>query len=344
MHTSGLSVRLALTVAVGLCLAGTIAATATDDPPRVEEIRFRSGPFELVGDLVLPAAAGPHPAVVLVAGDGPNTRTQFPGYWDARHRFGDAGFAVFSWDKPGSGASSGELVSDVISKRADILIDAIDTLTAHPDIDAERIGLWGLSQAGWVMPMALGRDPGIDFMVVVSGGGEDSIDQGMYIVGQRLVCRGAAPELGALAKEVGSRAFKATTYEEYVAAVTEALAIPDVQLVYPVEIRPEDEWAPLPRELESFFDPMTVVEQVDIPILAVYGELDRYVDPVQGAAAYAAAFEAAGNEDGHVELVPGVGHTMLGQRTGCPGEPAGLTSGRYLELLDTFITRLVARG
>jgi pimeloyl-ACP methyl ester carboxylesterase len=320
------------------------AVIALDDAPSVEEISFDSGRYTLVGDLVRPSGAGPHPVVIAVAGSGPNTRTQMPGYWDVRERFGDAGYAVFSWDKPGSGASSGELVADVLADRAAILADAIEVLVQRPDLDGSRVGLWGLSQAGWVMPMAIEQGANVDFMVVVSGGAEDSIDQGMYQVGQQLVCRGAPAELGAHAKEVGSRAVKATTYEDYLAAVSEALEIPGVEDVRPIEIVPEGEWAPLPRELESFFDPARVIEQLDMPILAVYGELDRYIDPVQGSQAYAAAFVSAGNEHGWVELIPGVGHTMLEQDTGCPGESGGPTSSRYLELLDAFITSLDARG
>ena len=335
MHAAGIVIRpavLALTLVLIAPAAGAAAVGAI-----VEEVRFTSGPYELVGDLVLPDGPGPHPAVIVVAGSGPNTRTQVPGYGDVRRRFGDAGYAVFSWDKPGSGESTGELVADVLTSRAAILADGMATLAARPDIDAERIGLWGLSQGGWVMPMAIGQGADAAFMVVVSGGAEDSIDQGMYQVAQRLVCSGAPPELGARAKAIGSRAFKATTYEDYVVAVEEALLIPDIQEVYPVEIVPEGEWAPMPRELESFFDPMDVVETLDIPMLAVFGELDRYIDPIQGADAYAEAFERAGNDHGRVELLAGVGHTMLEQVSGCPGEPGGGTSARYLELLDEFI-------
>lgn len=344
MHIAKAVIRSSASALAVVIVATAAAAAAAAEGPLVEEVRFGSGPYELVGDLVLPDGPGPHPAVIVVPGSGPNTRTQMPGYWDVRERFGKAGFAVFSWDKPGSGESTGELIADVLTNRAAILADGMATLAARPEIDAERIGLWGLSQGGWVMPMAIEQGAEAAFMVVVSGGAEDSIDQGMYQVGQRLVCNGAPPELGAQTKEIGSRAFKATTYEAYLAAVEEALRIPGIEAVYPVEVVPEQEWAPMPRELESFFDPMDVVERLDLPILAVFGELDRYIDPLQGAEAYAAAFDQAGNEHGRVELLKGVGHTMLAQVTGCPGESGGGTSARYLERLDEFIDDLARRG
>ena len=121
---------------------------------------------------MLPEGPGPHRVVIVVAGSGPNTRTGVPGFRDVRRRFGDAGFAVFSWDKPGSGESSGELVADVLTNRAAILDDGMATLAARPEIDAERVGLWGLSQGGWVRPMVIeqGADAAFDeFVSEVSG-------------------------------------------------------------------------------------------------------------------------------------------------------------------------------
>ena len=127
MHTVRSIVRPSTLALAAAMVAG--GAQAAD----VEEVRFESGPYELVGDLVLPDGPGPHPAVIVVAGSGPNTRTQVPGYADVRTRFGDAGFAVYSWDKPGSGESSGELVADVLTNRAAILADGMATLAARPD-------------------------------------------------------------------------------------------------------------------------------------------------------------------------------------------------------------------
>lgn len=86
------------------------ASTTTSGPTAVassevttEEVRFRADHFDLVGDLVLPGTPGPHPAVIVVAGSGRQTRDSTPGYSAVRRTFGGAGFAVFSWDKPGNG-------------------------------------------------------------------------------------------------------------------------------------------------------------------------------------------------------------------------------------------------
>jgi pimeloyl-ACP methyl ester carboxylesterase len=305
------------------------------------ELAFVSGDFELVGDLVLPGGEGPYPAVIAVHGSGAATRRAIPGYGELHTRLMNAGFALFSWDKPGSGESTGQITLP-ITERSQILADAIAFLADRPEIDASRIGLWGLSQAGWVMPKALELTDDVAFMIVVSGGAEDSIEQTTYRIGRQLVCMGATEEEGRIVEEDGARVFKADTYEEYRTAAELVHAIPGVHEIYPFEIADEADWSPASPELdiESYFDPMEVVRDLTIPVFAVFGDLDKNIDPIQGADAYAAVFADGGHELSAVELIPGVGHTMRAQQTGCIGDQGGVTSLRYLELLDEWISLL----
>ena len=81
------------------------ATEAAFDP--VQEITFRSGPFRLVGELQLPGESQGYPTVVMVHGDGPLDRDCYGIYRPLMDRYLRAGYAVFSWDKPGVGASTG---------------------------------------------------------------------------------------------------------------------------------------------------------------------------------------------------------------------------------------------
>lgn len=72
--------------------------------------------------------------------------------------------------------------------------------------------------------------------------------------------------------------------------------------------------------------------------MALFGDKDRYVDPLQGAAAYEEALQTAGNSNYQVELIADVGHTMLNQSTRCGS--GGATSARYLELLGDWANKL----
>ena len=129
----------------------------------VEEISFRSGKFRLVGDLRLPGGEGPHPAIIMVHGDGNATRNGAVSFDPLIEIFLRNCYAVFSWDKPGSGESTGKF-NDEITQRADILVDSIEVLAEHPSIDPDGIGLWGISQAGWVIPLAIEQSDDVAFV------------------------------------------------------------------------------------------------------------------------------------------------------------------------------------
>ena len=322
-----------------------VEPTTSPETPRPsrEEIRFQSGGFELVGDLHLPGGEGLFGGVILVPGSGGQTRDSAPSAGLIPERFLDAGYAVLSWDKPGSGESRGQLSEEYeLTELATILTDGILLLAEHPAVDPDRIGLWGLSQAGWVMPMALTMTDQVSFMIVVSGGGEDSIEQMVYGWERKAACSGASEEEVAIMQEHGPAALKATSYDEHRAAMERLLAIPDLDryVGLDVELAEPEDWSPWPRDIDAFFDPMTVIEQTTIPVLAIFGGLDVQVDPIQGAEAYRAALERAGNPEFRVELIPDVGHTLKpASAHGCASGSGGY-SPRYLELIDEWIERL----
>ena len=114
-------------------------------------------------------AKGPYPLVVFDHGDGPVDRTGFGLFLPIMERMLRAGYATFAWDKPGSGKSTGEIDrSRLQEQRTQILLDAIEVIKTHPDIDPRQIGLWGASQACYIMPRVLSTGEDITFMIAVS--------------------------------------------------------------------------------------------------------------------------------------------------------------------------------
>lgn len=299
----------------------------------VQEVTFRSKGVTIVGDLRRPVEGENHPAVIMVHGDGPATRNGAVMFEPTIRRFLRNGYAVFSWDKPGSGESTGELDEErKLTQRATILVDGMEALAEHPAIDGTRIGLWGLSQAGWVMPLALDEMSEQDaaFMIVLSGGGEESVEQMAYQIGQRILIGGGTPEQAAIYETAHVQFAKATTYDEYHQAMEQVLEIPDINRLTGIsfEIVPEKNWRPWPREEGgAFFDPMTIVENMTIPVLAMFGELDKLVDPVQGAEAYEKALQKAGNPDYQIVVLPHQGHVFT-------------TSPQYLDILEAWLQEL----
>jgi pimeloyl-ACP methyl ester carboxylesterase len=308
----------------------------------VDEIRFRSGRFRLVGEVRSPVEGEIHPAIVMVHGSGGASRHGAVDFRPLIETFLRNGYAVFSWDKPGTGESTGEFDGGhVLTQRAEILADGIRALAEHPAIDASHIGLWGLSQAGWVMPLALELTDDVAFMIVVGGGAENSIEQMAYQVGQQVLCGGGTKEQAALVERLWPQIAVAPSYDEYLAAVNTLLDIPAVQARTGLDAMEEDAWSPWPSDIDAFIDPMDIISHTTIPMLVLFGELDKNIDPVQGAQAYEAALRSALNQNYRIEVIQGAGHVLTPARTGCIGEATGSAYvPEYLEIVDAWLQRL----
>ncbi len=77
------------------------------------------------------------------------------------------GIAVLLFDRRGSGASSG--TNNVpYETLADDGIAGANALRAMPQVDAARVGYWGISQGGWLATFAAVRDPRAAFAIAVS--------------------------------------------------------------------------------------------------------------------------------------------------------------------------------
>ncbi len=135
-----------------------------------QELEFESESVTLSGTLVLPAAEAPHSVVVFVHGSGPQTRN----LWIAE-KFASQGVAAFVYDKRGVGKSGGEYESQqsVSEKNIRLLandaVAAIEQLKRHSLVKHLPVGLVGISQAGWIAPVAAVNTDLVDYLVIWSG-------------------------------------------------------------------------------------------------------------------------------------------------------------------------------
>jgi pimeloyl-ACP methyl ester carboxylesterase len=347
--------RLPVVRSIDVLLAALVLITSCagqPQQPRAEEIRFRSAAFTVVGDLRFPAGRSPFPVVIFVHGDGPNDRTAGGTYAPIMERMQRAGYATFAWDKPGTGESTGEIDPSRLGvQRTRIVLDAIEVLKARPDIDAGRIGLWGISQAGYVMPRVLASSEDIAFMIAVSCPGMAGIDQGAYLVSAQAVCAGFSEQEAHKMRLLLSAIERAQTYEEYVQdkEVLDALSGIGAATVfgYKTGVRPEKEWHVPNLAGEYFWNPMEVIAQTTIPVLAFFGEKDTQVDPFQGVQAYREALHQAGNPSFRVELIPGTDHNIILSETGCLEERENRLRSewtnyapKYLDTLEAWLADL----
>jgi len=184
-------------IAAGLPWGARLEAQALHQ----ESIRFHSDGFTLAGTLYMPNGAGPHPAVVLFHGSGPAGRLDVPAQWFAHH-----GVAALTYDKRGVGESTGNWHDVAFMTLCDDGLAAIQLLKARPDIDKKRIGVWGLSQGGWLAPLAASRSNDIAFVIAVSGPGVSPGEQMIFFYLRELINGGMpkaqAEEASALRREV----------------------------------------------------------------------------------------------------------------------------------------------
>lgn len=311
--------RRCLAIVVPIALAA-LSVDATVAAPAREPVRFTSGDFILEGDLLLPEGPPPYPAVVYVWGGGPTDRNRHIDGSLVLQMFLDEGFAVFLWDKPGSGGSSGEWAPGrLFDQRAAILVDALGLLRAHPAIRPDAIGLYGSSQAAYVLGLALQRTTVPAFLIAWSCPMQDSVMQGAYLVRNFALCAG----LTAGEAERAGRAYldrgQARTYAEYLAAARVLAELPAIRddLGW-AAVAAEADFTPADPASESFLDPGVLLDgRLAWPVLALFAEHDRQIDPVQGAAVVGRLI--GGREDGlsAVVTVPGADHNMILSPRGC---------------------------
>src|SRR5437016_3503638 len=136
--------------------------------PKPETVHFANGDVDLVGSVFKPTTNTPHPGVVLITGSGDAPRGGLREY--AEHLC-SLGLTALIYDKRGCGESGGDWTTASLDDLAGDAANAIAYLKKLPQVDPNRVGVWGVSQAGWIIPVLAARSPDLAFAIVVTGGG-----------------------------------------------------------------------------------------------------------------------------------------------------------------------------
>ena len=137
---------------------------------KIDQVKFVSHGDTLSGSIVFPKNGDVNSAVVFVHGSGKQTRNL---HW--AKRFASQGIAALVYDKRGVGLSGGDYESkqSVSEKNIRLLADdsiaALKVLSSHEQTKDLPLGLTGISQAGWIIPLAAEKSKDVDFMVLWSG-------------------------------------------------------------------------------------------------------------------------------------------------------------------------------
>ncbi|GAA4663418.1 CocE/NonD family hydrolase [Streptomyces chumphonensis] len=284
---------------VGGAGLGVVAWQHTYDL-REESITFEHGGNTLDGVLALPPEGrGPYGLVVLVHGDGPVDATHDSFYRPLWESFARAGYASLSWSKPGVGASEGDWLEQTMRDRAEETRAALAWARARPEVDPDRIGLWGASQAGWVLPKVAAREPDVRFVIAVS----PAINwhrQGRYHLMSELRAEGASAADRTRALERRERTLELLRRDAPFADYRDAFA--DLRGMT------ARRWGFVGRNhTADATDDLAAVPR-DVPVLLILAGHDRNVDAGETEAVYR---ERLGPDRLTVEHYPDAAHSLV---------------------------------
>jgi uncharacterized protein len=271
-----------------------------------EDVRLETGGVVLVGTLTLPPTDASAPLVIGVHGAEGGTR-DFHLFRHLQSKLPPAGIATLLFDRRGDGESGGDAAASGYEQFADDVRAWMRFCEADERIDPERIGLWGISQGGWIAPLAAAGSDAPRFLVAVSAAGVTPGAQmafatralmreaghGDDAVEDMLKVRRAMDELshGRMSVSDAQVLLHSAVGEPWFEL---AFVPPDASLI-------DASWA---EEME--FDIRPALRSLNLPVLLFFGEHDRWIPVAESADVWRSALGA--NADLTVVSLPGTGH------------------------------------
>ncbi|MEV4072067.1 alpha/beta hydrolase family protein [Nonomuraea fuscirosea] len=248
---------------------------SADVPLTSADVTFPTADGQRLGGEVLrPAnATGPLPGLLLVHGSGGgNSRRELRAEAEA---FAARGMVVLAPDKRSAGYSKthrdyGQLADDALA--------ALAVLRKQPGVGPA--GLWGISEGGWVAPIAATRSKNVDFLVTVGGPGRTPLRTQVWNATNKLDRAGVR----------GSLRDSYVTLHRLGAAAG----------LFP----------------EAHYDPAPTLARLTVPVLAMWGSEDNQVMPAESARSFRANVPGSLT----VKFFPGAAHSLhAGDDTLVPG-------------------------
>lgn len=317
---------------------------AEDLPYGVFEVTFEGADgVSLVGTLTLPDTPGPHPAIALMTGSGPQTRDSevvpgFPIFAQIADHLTRAGFAVLRYDDRGVGLSEGDYSAASIQDFAADGVAAVAFLRGYEGIDPDAVGILGHSEGG-AYASIIGAQPqdetGVAFIIALAAPGVDG--ESLLLRQNELILRGGGASEAIIASQLQflRDAFPLIAERDWDAMeeLTYQTVFDQWGLLLPEERGDltEDQREQYARQAAAAFrqgyafewfatlmayDPAPDWAQTTVPVLAVFGGLDVQVEAAQNADPIEAALAEGGNEDVTVVTLDDANHLFQAAETG----------------------------
>ena len=282
--------------------------------PVEREVRLDStGGVSLTGALSLPAGPGPHPALLLLSGSGPQDRDSWSPEIGEHRPFADwathlsaRGYVVLRLDDRGVGGSGGAYQHATGADLAADAASALAWLRNGSGLAIDEAGYLGHSEGGSIAMLA-NQSERADFIVMLAGPAVDfrEVFSGQYRAQQRASGDSAA---NIDANQDFLSAIYATLDAHADApqpAARAALGETFDRLGIPHEAG-ADVLAADQMRFWVGHDMRAPIRTAGAPVLGLYAEHDISVDPLQNAASLSGMIDPA--EGSLVRVLPGVNH------------------------------------
>ncbi|MDX5436783.1 MAG: alpha/beta hydrolase, partial [Pontibacter sp.] len=321
-----------------------------------EDVQYRNeqAKVTLSGTLTIPNTAGPHPAVLLIPGSGPNDRDQtimghkvFLVLADLLTR---SGYAVLRVDDRGVNKSTGDFETASIADLASDAEAGVRFLKVRPEIDKARIGLVGHSLGAEIAPIAANKSEDGAFVVLMAGAATTSMHVSLYEQTRAHYASLGVSETGI---EVNNKILKAVfeairtekDNEKALAKIAAKFKKLDVEvaklsseerklleLSTPLNPKQFTEFLSPAYRVDLFHNLAAELEKVKCPVLAINGSKDLQVLPIN-LQRIEKALQKGGNRHYTVKEFENKNHLFQTTATGAIAE--------YSELEETFAPDVV---
>lgn len=247
------------------------------------------------------------------------------------------GIASLVYDKRGTGESGGEWEIASMEELARDAVAGAAQLRGHAEVAADRVGVYGYSQGGWIAPLAAVLDARIAFVAAGGLSGVNPMEQTIHhrteVMRREHFDTATIRKAMALWREL----YASRTRAERDATLKKIEAVRDepwfAAAALPLVIEPE-----LPQSMAEFlrFEPIPVWSRVTQPVYVFWGAADINV-PVRESMRIVAA--SAATDDLTMRLYPGLAHDL---RVPSPDLPRVSTAAMY-EDLSIWLTRFAPR-